>query len=171
MADTPTSRVGSAPQGYVELFGKARLHPGITMTSPVSMRPCVWFRYCIEEQHDNKWREVGSGMSTDTFLLDDGTGKVVIDPDRAEIVSCDRRKWRNGPRRYTEWLLTPGGDLYALGELRTEGGSAACSGCLPYLRRGSVYFVSSALAREESFSRSMHTWRESPAGASSCLPN
>jgi hypothetical protein len=74
VADTPTSRVASAPQGYVELFGRAKPHPGMSMTSPVSMRPCVWFRYRIEEQSGNKWKEVGSGMSTDTFLLDDGTG-------------------------------------------------------------------------------------------------
>jgi len=125
VADTPTSRVASAPQGYVELFGRAKPHPGMSMTSPVSMRPCVWFRYRIEEQSGNKWKEVGSGMSTDTFLLDDGTGTVVIDPDCAEIVVRDYRCWRDGRRRYTEWLFTPGGSLYALGELRTEGGSAS----------------------------------------------
>ena len=28
VADTPTSRVASAPQGYVELCGIARQHPG-----------------------------------------------------------------------------------------------------------------------------------------------
>ena len=93
--------------------------------SPVSRRPCVWYRYSVEEQRGNKWHPVGSGMSSDTFLLDDGTGQVVIDPDCAEILSRDRRRWRDGNLRYTEWLLTPGGDLYALGELRTEGGSAS----------------------------------------------
>src|SRR5207344_1352970 len=43
----------------------------------------------------------------------------------AEIVVRDYRCWREGRRRYTEWLFTPGGSLYALGELRTEGGSAS----------------------------------------------
>ena len=125
VADTPTSRVASAPQGYVELFGRAMLHPGIAMTSPVSRRPCVWFRYSVEEKRGNKWHHVASDMSSDTFLLDDGTGLVVIDPDRAEILSRARKRWRSGELRYTEWLLSPGGDLYALGELRTEGGSAS----------------------------------------------
>jgi hypothetical protein len=124
VADTPTSKVASAPQGYVELFGKAR-YSGAATTSPVSRRPCVWYRYSVEEQRGNKWHHVDSGMSSDTFLLDDGTGSVVIDPDCAEILSRDRKRWRNGNMRYTEWLLTPGGDLYALGELRTEGGSAS----------------------------------------------
>ena len=125
VADTPTCKVASAPQGYVELFGRAKLHSGTATTSPVSRRPCVWYRYSVEEQRGNKWHHVSSGMSSDTFLLDDGTGQVVIDPDCAEILSGDRRRWRDGNLRYTEWLLTPGGDLYALGELRTEGGSAS----------------------------------------------
>jgi hypothetical protein len=125
VADTPTSKVASAPQGYVELFGRAKVHSGTTTTSPVSHRRCVWYRYSIEEQRGNKWHPVDSGMSSDTFLLDDGTGQVVIDPDCAEILSRDRRRWRDGNLRYTEWLLTPGGELYALGELRTEGGSAS----------------------------------------------
>ena len=63
-------------------------------------------------------------MSSDTFLLDDGTGQVVIDPDNAEIMTRDRRSWRDGTLRYKEWLLTPGNNVYALGELRTEGGGA-----------------------------------------------
>src|SRR5262249_26453959 len=122
---TPTSKVASAPQGYVELFGRAKLHPGTRTTSPVSHRSCVWYRYSVEEQRGNKWHPVDSAMSSDTFLLDDGTGTVVIDPDCGEILSRDRKRWRDGNLRYTEWLLTPGGDLYALGELRTEGGSAS----------------------------------------------
>ena len=125
VADTPTSKVASAPQGYVELFGRAKLHPSAATTSPVSRRPCVWYRYSVEEQRGNKWHHVASEMSSETFLLDDGTGQVVIDPDCAEILSRDRRRWRDGNLRYTEWLLTPGGDLYALGELRSEGGSAS----------------------------------------------
>jgi hypothetical protein len=125
VSDTPTSRVASAPQGYVELHGKAKLHPGRTMTSPVSLRPCVWFRYVVEEKRGDKWHKLDSGMSSDTFLLDDGTGQAVIDPDCAEIMTTDRRTWREGSQRYTEWLFTPGEDLYVLGEFSTEGGAAS----------------------------------------------
>jgi hypothetical protein len=124
ISDTPTSRVGSAPQGYVELYGKAKLHPGYNTISPASRRPCVWFRYLVEQKIGDKWQRVDGGMSSDTFLLDDGSGRVVIDPDNAEIITTDRRSWREGTLRYKEWLLTPGDNLYALGELRTEGGSA-----------------------------------------------
>jgi hypothetical protein len=124
VSDTPTSRVASAPQGYVELYGKAKLHPGRVMVSPASQRPCVWFRYVVEQKIGDKWHRVDGGMSSETFLLDDGTGQVVIDPDRAEIITSDRRSWRDGELRYKEWLFTPVNKLYALGELRTEGGGA-----------------------------------------------
>jgi hypothetical protein len=124
ISDTPTSRVASAPQGYVELYGKAKLHPGYNTISPASRRPCVWFRYLVEEKIGDKWHRVEGGMSSDTFLLDDGTGQVVIDPDNAEIMTRDRRSWRDGTLRYKEWLLTPGNNVYAIGELRTEGGGA-----------------------------------------------
>jgi len=124
VSDTPTSRVCSAPQGYVELYGNAKLHPGRVMASPASQRPCVWFRYLVEQKIGDKWQRVDGGMSSETFLLDDGTGQVVIDPECAEIITSDRRSWRNGELRYKEWLLTPVNKVYALGELRTEGGGA-----------------------------------------------
>jgi hypothetical protein len=126
VADTPTSRVASAPQGYVELFGTAKMHPGHSLASPVSQRPCVWYRYIIEErQSNNKWRRIGGGMSGDTFLLVDDTGHALVDPDCAEITTTDKRTWHQDRRRYTEWLLTPGGHLYAIGEFSTEGGSGS----------------------------------------------
>lgn len=122
VSDTPTSRVASAPQGYVELFGRGKLHPGQQLMSPISLRSCVWYRYTIEEKQGKDWRQVDCGMSTDTFVLDDGTGEVVIDPDYAEILVHDPRSWREGNRRYREWLLLPGGSVYALGQFCTEGG-------------------------------------------------
>ena len=125
VADTPTSHVASAPQGYVELFGKARAQPGQSLSAPLSLRPCVWFRYLLEEKRGKNWQRVGAGMSSDTFLLDDGTGQAIIDPDCAEILTTDRRCWYRSGQRCTEWLLPPGGDLYALGEFATEGGQAS----------------------------------------------
>jgi len=124
ISDTPTCHVASAPQGYVGLYGKAKLHPGYNTISPCSRRPCVWFRYQVEQRVDDKWKRIEGGMSSDTFLLEDGSGQVVIDPDDAEIITRDRRTWREGTMRYQEWLITPGDNLYALGELKTEGGGA-----------------------------------------------
>ena len=36
VADTPTSRIASAPQGYIELVGRGRQPPGAGLVSPIS---------------------------------------------------------------------------------------------------------------------------------------
>ncbi len=120
--DVPTSRIASAAQGYVELFGKSENVPDSPVTAPLSAHPCCWYRYSLEERgSDNKWRAVDSGQSVAHFVLKDETGECVISPDGAEILYAKSRTWTDGDRRCTEWLLEPGGILYALGEFRTTG--------------------------------------------------
>ena len=79
--------------------------------------------------------------STDLFYLDDDTGRCVIDPEGAMITPTLSRSWYGktptpdrGPAiggsvlgnryRYTEELLLPGDILYAIGDLKTQGGAA-----------------------------------------------
>lgn len=118
-ADTPTSTVAGAAQGYVELFGRAVAHEGRLLLTRHSRRECVWFRWLQEEQVGSKWKVVDKGASPDTFLLRDATGDCVIDPDGAEVVTASRRSWFNQPYRFTEWVIAPGESLYALGHFRT----------------------------------------------------
>jgi hypothetical protein len=125
VTDTPTSRVASAPQGYVELCGQVRAHPGYDRVSPVSALPCVWYRYKIEEKSGRDWNTVDHGVSSDTFLLDDGSGQVIVDPDFAEVMTTRHRKWTQDDRRYNEWLLTPGDRVYAIGQFTTVGGASS----------------------------------------------
>jgi len=125
VADTPTSRVASAPQGYVELHGTARQHPGYVVIAPLTSTPCVWYRYVVEEKHGKDWSVVQNGLSEQTFLLDDGSGQAVVDPDWAEVMTDHHRCWTEGNQRYNEWLLVPDESLYAIGELATVGGSSA----------------------------------------------
>ena len=47
--DTPTAKIRSAPQGYVELEGVGKLMDGPPIIAKLSGLPCVWFRYKIEE--------------------------------------------------------------------------------------------------------------------------
>jgi hypothetical protein len=122
--DVPTSRIASAAQGYVELFGTTENIPDSPVTAPLSAHPCCWYRYALEERgSDNKWREVDRGESVAHFVLKDETGECVISPDGAEILFAGSRTWTDGDRRCTEWLLEPGGILYALGDFRTTGGA------------------------------------------------
>jgi hypothetical protein len=123
MGDTPTSRVASAPQGYVELAGLARPFPGDRMLSPVSGMHCVWYHYIIQEKHGDNWKKVKEEASDDSFLIEDRTGEALIDPDFAEVHTTRKRTWTTDPRtRYTEWLLVPGEPLYVIGEFATVGG-------------------------------------------------
>jgi hypothetical protein len=91
--DTPTSRVRSAHQGYVELAGAAAAMQGEPILSPLTMTPCCWFRYKVERKRDKGWATVRSGKSDGLFLLRDETGECVIDPDGAEITSKEKSVW------------------------------------------------------------------------------
>lgn len=123
--DTPTSRLASAAQGYVELTGRAKQAHDIPLLSKLTLLPCVWYRYIIEhERSDNKGYDiVEQGTSDDTFLLDDGSGQCFVDPDYAEIVTRHKQVWKKGDYRYTEYLFSPLDTLYAIGEFTTLGGA------------------------------------------------
>lgn len=123
---TPTSSVASAAQGYVELQGRGRTYGAAPMVSKLRGMPCLWYRYRVEEKSsDNKWHTIDSGEASEPFLLDDGTGTCVVDPDGAEIYTKHTESWNDSSYRYTEWTLINNDRLYALGEFRTDGGSTS----------------------------------------------
>lgn len=125
ISDTPTSRVASAAQGYVELHGKGKTIAGTPLYSPLTGLPCLWYRFQIEtKDHDGKWRTVERGESRSSFLLDDGSGECVIDPESAEIMTRHKETRTIGDRRHSEWSLLIGDPIYAIGEFRTIGGAA-----------------------------------------------
>lgn len=91
--DTPTSRIRSAPQGYVELIGEAAIMRGEPVIAPLSKTPCCWWRFKIERKNDNGWRVQRTGKSESLFLLRDETGECIIDPDRAWVTPSERQVW------------------------------------------------------------------------------
>jgi hypothetical protein len=126
--DTPTSRVRSAAQGYVELAGRALPLPDTQNLAPLTQRPCVWWRYRISRKVEGgggrnrrqRWRTVASGRSSVPFLLDDGTGTCIVKPDGAEIVTTETTTWYGdspwpapggpGGRDAAAWLMSSGRD-------------------------------------------------------------
>lgn len=146
MAGTPTSKIRSAAQGYVELKGDGHWLPEDRILAPLTQTRCVWWEYRIEERQRRHtrsgsrtvWRSIASARSQELFALQDATGEVVVDPCGATIYPNQRHRWhgphprppRGLPRggwglgmgryRYTERCLTLGSDLYALGWLRSE---------------------------------------------------
>lgn len=122
--DTPTSRIASAAQGVVELTGTGRPFCEPPLLAKLSLTPCLWYRYRIENRDSgNRWRTEESGESGDTFMLEDGSGECAIDPERAEITTTHRERWQAEDRRYTEWTLRSGDPIYVIGEFSTLGGS------------------------------------------------
>ncbi len=149
IADTPTARVRSAPQGYVELIGHVIAGEDGMLNAPLSGRPCVWYDFKVEELDDDdgrrRWRSVRSGRSNHWFQINDGTGTCLIDPEGAEVSPRHKHSWRghsafpagqdphaaaafltlrsgNGQYRFTERLIFEHEQLYALGHFHTLGG-------------------------------------------------
>lgn len=120
IADTPTSRIASAAQGYVELTGSGEPLAGLPLLSKLTGLPVLWYRWRVEEKRGKDWHTIDSGESDDSFILDDGTGTCVVDPASAEILVQEHRTWNEGSRRYSEWNFTQGQQLYAIGEFRTH---------------------------------------------------
>lgn len=138
--DTPTSKIRSAPQGYVELIGSGELAAQqAPLLSQLSQSPCLWFRYRIERYErsgkNSRWRKIAGASSERPFLLNDGSGSCYLFPDKADISSHRKRSWYGNSRypspdqspslfgrryRYTEELLCEGDLLYALGLFETR---------------------------------------------------
>ena len=119
--DTPTSKVASAAQGYTELQGRGRPLAGPPVDSPLTHRPCLWFRFIVERKDGDKWVHDSSGESDASFILDDGSGLCLVDPEGAEILPTHKETWSQSDHRYTEWLLLENEVLYALGQFHTRG--------------------------------------------------
>lgn len=147
LLDTPTSKIRSAAQGYVELYGVLHEPQHGLLSAPLTGKPCVWWRFRIEERSgsdkDKRWKVVESGASDQWLALGDGTGECLIDPRGAEVRPASRDVWHGNQRhplrvestgffgslfgggdyRYTEERLELGGPLYAIGEFVTTGAS------------------------------------------------
>jgi len=122
--DTPTSRVASAAQGYVELAGRGQPFGGMPLISKLRVLPCLWYRYKVEQRSSkDKWQTIDSGESSDSFLLRDNSGDCVVDPEYAEIATKHRDHWLEGDYRYTEWKLIKEDSLYVIGQFRTQSGA------------------------------------------------
>jgi hypothetical protein len=136
--DTPTSRIRSAAQGYVELVGYGDTLEGPEIVAPLSKTPCTWYRYKVEKLDDKHDEVIDSGTSDDLFVLVGKTGRCVVDPEGAIVTPTVKRVWYGskydgassdsilggfGRRyRFTEERMHPGDTLYAIGLFRSVGG-------------------------------------------------
>jgi hypothetical protein len=145
--DTPTSRIRSAAQGYVELIGAVSVGEAGELTAPLSGTPCVWFDYKVQRYRESgkngHWYTIDEGTSNHWFRIDDKTGNCVIDPQGADVITEHSRTWygnsqtpnqeinSNNPilsslerrrYRYIEKFIYIHDVIYALGHFQSIGG-------------------------------------------------
>ena len=112
--DTPTALIRSAPQGYVELQGQARLMDGDQIYARLSNRLCVWYKYKVEQRQRRRdsngsqrssWVTLERETSEDMFYLEDATGVCAVDPEGATVTPAHTHVWYGSsriPGRYHE---------------------------------------------------------------------
>jgi hypothetical protein len=114
ISDTPRSKIRSMAMGLVELFGT--ITGSEFIKTPFSKIDCVFYEYRIEEytrttktDSDGKtkveyeWRTVASGKRWIRFPIQDETGEVLIDPDKADINAPLKRMYYQA--RSSAWKL------------------------------------------------------------------
>ncbi|MFH1889154.1 MAG: GIDE domain-containing protein [Candidatus Omnitrophota bacterium] len=147
----PTSTIRGLAMGLVELYGKAEKTP--PLKSPFTKTECVLYKYLIEEYRKSgksgHWVSIASGDSFySPFRLDDGTGRIMVFPQHAELIMPVDNEFRtgivnrslpeaaidfmetNGIRyknwlgmrtlRFKEWLIRPGEMVYVLGSAKKD---------------------------------------------------
>jgi len=140
MQGTATSLIRSAAQGYNEFKGVAQMLPGEPIIAPLTRQACVWYSYKVEELRGrDDWSLCESGISDSLFALKDTTGKVIINPDDADVTHSVSDSWSGGTRvpisgpkgltasiftmgkryRYSEKRIHAGDSLYVLGDLKS----------------------------------------------------
>jgi hypothetical protein len=120
----PTSRIASAPQGYVELSGRAahaRRHV------PGGPESCLWKRTQFASRMQargvfpfNLFYVVHNVDVTDhPFMIEDGSGEALVLPAGAEVICARRRVEYDGDRKTIREHILEGDPLYVLGNLTT----------------------------------------------------
>lgn len=124
IADMPMSKIGSAAQGYTEIFGRACSSRDFLADGKLGSLPCIWYHYVTYcKNSENKWEVMAHGVSDSVFAVEDGTGRTLVDPDNAEVITSHCRTWYDGDYKHVEEQLFPTDQIYVLGDFSTIGGS------------------------------------------------
>lgn len=90
--DTPQSNIRSAAMGLVEVSGLA-CGPS-TINAPISALSCYYYSTTVwqykQSGRNKAWVKVAQETNSVPFYLDDNTGRLMINPDGAEMdIHCD----------------------------------------------------------------------------------
>lgn len=108
----PTSKIRSLAMGLVEVYGEA-ISKKEPLISPLSNSKCVYYRLTVEEYRSSgkssRWVTIDREEKREQFYVKDETGKVLIDPKKAEIdipihYKCESG-FRNDPSKAVQTYL------------------------------------------------------------------
>jgi hypothetical protein len=160
--DTPTSTVRGVALGAVEVSGTV-VGP-YTLIAPLSQADCFYY-HAVARGNSGEEKKTSAEVLYVPFFLDDGTGRVMVDPRGAET---DLRPSVDGeyssstsdaftrhflvrhgisneyPAHLEEYCIRAGDRLYVLGTLRENPGLESAADCLAHGR--SQGFLSAAAA-------------------------
>lgn len=138
----PRCTIRGAPLGLVEVTGK--VEGPYTILAPLSEEDCFYYRAVVWRKGERSgWRKAAEENLVAPFFLDDGTGKVMVDPRGAdsdippvfsEEYEADvpehlrhflsRHAVASGfPLKLEECCIRPGDTLFAMGTLRENCGA------------------------------------------------
>lgn len=141
----PTSTIRGLALGLVEITGKAEKTR--ILKTPFSSKECVFYRYTVERYEkrgkSSSWIKIAHGNSFYCpFWLNDGTGKIMVFPETAELILPIDYEFKTGfgkpltpelidfmekqglkyasffgnyPLRFREWYIEPEQTTYVLG--------------------------------------------------------
>ena len=88
---TPTSRIGGAVKGAVEIGGEAA--GPYTLSAPITGKPCFLHRTTVWHQRDGmkmEWERIADETMHMPFFVADTTGQLLIEPLGADLdLPCD----------------------------------------------------------------------------------
>ncbi|MSQ02103.1 MAG: hypothetical protein EXR71_09460 [Myxococcales bacterium] len=146
ISSTPPTAVSALTPGLHEVRGAIRGEG--SLVSPMSAQPCVYWRLLIEQRRRNRWESVLDRKECVAAALDDGGGRVGLQPLRADVILSRPEHGSGGilgvpsaeltrvlatfseaaPNlqgpyvRYREELLVDGSRVHVVGTVVDEGG-------------------------------------------------
>lgn len=121
----PTSKTAGVTYGLAEVVGNLDNEADRDLfTGPVSGVLCCWYRELVKEKRGSgknaKWITIKDEIRKQPLVIKDEEGEIRAFPGQADIVTKHKTSRRSGNRRYTEWRLSPGDELYVLGKARLD---------------------------------------------------
>jgi len=99
----PTSKIRSVAMGDAELFGTVK--PLQTVKAPFSGKDCVYCAWRVERRVKNDWRTAESGELHNFFIIDDGTGQMLVDSAGAEFYGPETFCTTSADRNFSPSLM------------------------------------------------------------------